>query len=142
MVLAILTPCWLPTVLSFVDRDMIMRYFGGGVGHLGNTRQHQVNCEPPDTEPEDSELKEEMEMTSDDGGNSASASGPGEVEDTIIMNYDSEVENSDDEQGSGTDSLESDSLSDKGSGEDSDKDLNEGIERTSEDSDDDGYGSF
>jgi hypothetical protein len=118
---------------------MIMRYFGGGVGHLGNARQHQVNCEPPDTEPEDSELEEEMEITSDDGGNNASASGPGEVED-IIMNYDSEVENS--EQGSGTDSLESDSLSDEGSGEDSDKDLNEGIERTSEDSDDDGYGSL
>ena len=124
---------------------MIMRYFGGGVGHLGNAQQHQVNCEPPDsnTEPEDSELEEEMEVTSDDGGNNASASGPGEVED-IIMNYNSEVENSDDEQpeGSGTDSLESDSLSGEGSGEDSDEDLNEGIERTSEDSDDDGYGSF
>ena len=93
------------------------------------------------TEPEDSELEEEMEITSDDGGNNASASGPGEVED-IIMNYNSEVENSDNEQGSGTDSLESDSLSDEGSGENSDEDLNEGIERTSEDSDDDSYGSF
>ena len=24
-------------VLSFVDRDMVMRYFGGGIGHLSNS---------------------------------------------------------------------------------------------------------
>ena len=24
-------------VVSFVDRDMVMRYFGGGIGHLKNT---------------------------------------------------------------------------------------------------------
>lgn len=113
-------------VLSFVDRDMVMRYFGGGVGHLGNSTRHQVDAEPPDTEPE--ELEEEMEISNDGGNN---ASGPGETPEDIIINY--EAENSDDEQGSGSDSLESDSDedSDKGSGEDSD-----------EDSDDNGYGSF
>jgi hypothetical protein len=103
--------------LSFVDRDMIMRYFGGGIGHVGNSTRHQVDSGPPDTEPE--ELEEEMEM-SDDGGNNASV--PGESED-VIMNY--EVENSNNEQGSGSDLSES-SDSDEGSGEDSD----------------DGYGSF
>jgi hypothetical protein len=125
-------------VLSFVDRDMIMRYFGGGIGHLGNSTQHQVDSEPLDTEPK--ELEEEMDI-SDDGGNNAS--GPGEVPEDI-MNY--EVENSDDEQGSGSDSSESDSDedSDEGSGEDSDEDSGEGtiIDPASEDSDDDGYGSF
>ena len=39
-------------VLSFADRDMIMCYFGGGVGHLGNAQQHKVNCEPPDSNTE------------------------------------------------------------------------------------------
>jgi hypothetical protein len=117
-------------ILSFVDRDMVMRYFGGGIGHLCNSTRHQVDAEPPDTELE--ELEEEMEI-SDNGGNNAS--GPDEAPEDIIMNYNSEVENSDDEQGSGSNSSESDSDedsdSDEGSGEDSD-----------DDSDDDGYGSF
>ena len=29
-------------VASFVDRDMVMRYFGGGIGHLKNTPPLQV----------------------------------------------------------------------------------------------------
>ena len=29
-------------VVSFVDRDMVMRYFGGGIGHLKNTPPLQV----------------------------------------------------------------------------------------------------
>jgi hypothetical protein len=121
-------------VLSFVDRDMVMRYFGGGIGHLGNSTQHQVDAEPPDTELE--EVEEEMEI-SDDGGNNAS--GPGEAPEDI-MNY--EVENSHDKQGLGSDSSESDSDEDSGEGEDSDEDSNEGTIIDSEDSDDDGYGSF
>jgi hypothetical protein len=112
--------------LSFVDHDMIMRYFGGGIGHLGNSPR-QVNSEQPDTEG----IEEEMEIN-DDGIDNLNASGPGEVED-IIMNF--EVENSDDERGLGP---ESESESDEGSEEDLDDD-SEGFE---EDSDDDGYGSF
>jgi len=59
-----------------------------------------------------------MEISDDDGNN---ASGPGEAPEDIIMNY--EVENSDDEQGSGSDLLESDSDedSDENLGEDSDE---------------------
>lgn len=121
-------------VLSFVDRDMVMRYFGGGIGHLSNSTRHQVDAEPPDTEPEEPE--EEMEISDDN------TSGPGEAPEDIIMNY--EVENSDDEQGSGLDSSESDSDEDddEGSDEDSDEDSNEGTIIDPEDSDDDGYGSF
>jgi hypothetical protein len=108
-------------VVSFVDRDMIMRYFGGGIGHLGNSPQHQVDSEPPDTE----DLDPEGEIESSDEIN---AFGPGEVEDATMND---EVENSDndDEQGSGSDLMELDS--DEGSSSDSD-----------DDSDDDGYGSF
>src|ERR1700679_4379343 len=97
---------------------MVMRYFGGGIGHLGNSTRHQVDAEPPDTELE--ELEEEMEI-SDDGGNNAS--GPGEAPEDIV-NYDSEVENSHDKQGSGSDSSESDS--DEDSEEDSAEEGDEG----------------
>lgn len=111
--------------LSFVDRDMIMRYFGGGIGHLGNSPR-QVNSEQPDPEG----VEEEMEIN-DDGIDNLNPSGPGEVED-ITMNF--AMENSDDERGLGPESeSDSDEESDGGSDDDS-----EG----SEDSDDDGYGSF
>jgi hypothetical protein len=64
--------------LSFVDCDMIMRYFGSGIsGHLSNS-PHQVNSEQPDTEG----IEEEMEINND-GIDNLNASGPGEVEDII-----------------------------------------------------------
>ena len=121
-------------VLSFVDYDMIMRYFGGGIGHLGNSTWHQVDSELPNTQPEELDSEEEMEIRND-GINDTSI--PGELED-ITMNY--KMENSKDEQGSGSDSLELDS--DKDSGSDSDEDSNEGTITDPEDSDDNGYGSF
>ena len=99
-----------------------------GLG-TGATVHNKLIPSHPDTEPEDLELEEEMEI-SDNGGNNASASGPGKVED-IIMNCG--VENSDNEQGLGSDSSELDSQDD--SDEDSDK-------SSGEDSDDNGYGSF
>ena len=76
--------CWLLMVLSFVDRDMVMHYFKGWIGHLDNSTWHQVNCEPPDTKLE--ELEEEMEI-SDDGGNNASDPGEASLAKDIIMNY-------------------------------------------------------
>ena len=120
--------------LSFVDRDMIMRYFGGGIGHLGNS-PCQANSEQPDTEG----VEEEMEIN-EDGIDSLNVSGPGEVED-IIMNF--EVENSDDEQGLGPESeLDSDEEDSADDSEDSEEDTNERASVDPEDSDDDGYGSF
>jgi hypothetical protein len=123
--------------LSFVDRDMIMRYFGGGIGHIGNS-PHQVNSEQFDTEG----VEEEMEMN-DDGIDNLNASGSGEVED-IIMNF--EGENSDHERGLGPESeSDSDEESDEGSDDDSEgseEDTNERASVDPEDSDDDGYGSF
>jgi len=125
--------------LSFVDRDMIMRYSGGGIGHLSNSPR-QANSEQPDTEG----VEEEMEIN-DEGIDNLNASGPGEVED-IIKNF--EVENSDDEQGLGPESeSDSDKESDEGSDDDSasegsEEDANERASVDHEDSDDDGYGSF
>jgi hypothetical protein len=112
---------------------MIMRYFGGGIGHLGNSPR-QVNSEQPDAE----EVEEEMEVD-DDGIDNLNASDPGELED-IIMNF--EVENSDNERVSESDSdEESDDRSDDDS-EGSEEDADERAFVDPEDSDDDGYGSF
>ena len=111
-----------------------MRYFGGGIGHLGNSPR-QVNSEQPDTE----EVEEEMEIN-DDGIDNLNASGPGE---DIIMNF--EVENSDSERVSGPESeSDSDEESDEGSDDDSEgsEDANERASVDPDDSDDDGYGSF
>ena len=112
---------------------MIMHYFGGGIGHLSNS-PCQANSEQPDTEG----VEEEIEIN-DDGIDNLNASGPGEVED-IIMN--SEVENSDDEQGLGPESeSDSDEESDEGSDDDSEgseEDTNERAFIDPEDSDDDG----
>jgi hypothetical protein len=111
---------------------MIMRYFGGGIGHLGNSPR-QVNSEQPDTEG----VEEEMEIN-DDGIDNLNASGPGE---DIIMNF--EVENSDDEPGLGPESeSDSDEESDEGSDDDSEGSEEDGASVDPEDSDDDGYGSF
>ena len=116
---------------------MIMRYFGGGIGHLGNSPR-QVNSEQPDTE----EVEEEMEID-DDGIDNLNASDPGELED-IIMNF--EVENSDNERVSGQESeSDSDEESDDHSDDDSEGSEEDADERAfvdPEDSDDDGYGSF
>ena len=114
-----------------------MRYFGGGIGHLGNSPR-QVNSEQPDTE----EVEEEMEID-DDGIDNLNASDPGELED-IIMNF--EVENSDNERVLGQESeSDSDEESDNHSDDDSEGSEEDADERAfvnPEDLDDDGYGSF
>jgi hypothetical protein len=48
-------------VVSFVDRDMVMRYFGGGIGHLKNAPPLQV----PGFDPIDPS-SEEMAVEDDD----------------------------------------------------------------------------
>jgi hypothetical protein len=120
-------------VLSFVDRDMIMRYFEGGIGHVDNSPRHQVDSESPYIGE-----SEELEMEISDANNlNAFGPGLGEAND-IIMDY--ELENDDDdeesdEHGTGSDSTELDS--------DEDSHGDDGLgEDANDDPDDDGYGSF
>ena len=47
-------------VFSFVDRDMVMRYFGGGIGHLKNAPPLQPGFDPIDPS------SEEMVVEDDD----------------------------------------------------------------------------
>jgi hypothetical protein len=73
--------------VSFVDRDMIMRYFGGGVGHLKNTPPQQVHrSDPVDISSEEMELE--------DDGNTR-----GDLQDIIMSNRELEVGEDDEEMG-------------------------------------------
>lgn len=49
-------------VVSFVDRDMVMRYFGGGIGHLKNAPPLQV----PGFDPIDPSFEEMTVEDNDD----------------------------------------------------------------------------
>ena len=49
-------------VVSFVDRDMVMRYFGGGIGHLKNTPPQQLpGFDPIDPTSKEMAMEEEDE---------------------------------------------------------------------------------
>ena len=78
-------------VVSFVDRDMIMRYFGGGVGHLKNTPPQQAHrSDPVDPDSEEMEVDEE----GDPGGNTRE-----NPQDIIMRNRELEVGEDDKEKG-------------------------------------------
>ena len=78
--------------VSFVDRDMIMRYFGGGVGHLKNTPPQQAHrSDPVDPDSEEMEVEDEEDDT---GGNTR-----GDLQDIIMSNGELEVGEDDEEKG-------------------------------------------
>ena len=65
-------------IISFVDRDMVMRYFGGGIGHLKNTPPQQV----PGFDPIDPSSEE---RTVEEGDNDDDPSGTNENLGTIVQ---------------------------------------------------------
>ena len=78
--------------VSFVDRDMIMHYFGGRVSHLKNTPPQQAHrSDPVDPDSEEMEVEDEEEDT---GGNTR-----GDLQDIIMSNGELEVGKDDEEKG-------------------------------------------
>lgn len=119
---------YLPSVISFVDRDMFMCYLGGGIGHLDNSPCDRVDeTEEPDMEIVDSE--DDLDSDSDD-----------EVGDVHQQNHDLEdvdidMENNNSEQDEDEElSTEEPNDSDDSSASDSDHSDDQG-------SDDNGYAS-
>ena len=103
-------------IASFVDRDMIMRYFGGGIGHLNNTPPQQAD--PLGSNLNSDEM--DMEENEDDTGTSDARDRP---QDVVML----EVDEPDEEGGSGDNDDD---------GDDSDNyDYEENDEDDSEDSD-------
>jgi hypothetical protein len=67
-------------IVSFVDRDMVMRYFGGGIGHLKNTPPLQV----PGFDPIDPS-SDEMAVEDDDDDDDDPCSGANEDLGTVVQ---------------------------------------------------------
>jgi hypothetical protein len=74
-------------VVSFVDRDMVMRYFGGGIGHLKNAPP-LLGFGPIDTNSEEMPVEEDGDIP---------CSGTNEDLGTIVQQPLEDVMNSDDE---------------------------------------------
>ena len=93
-------------VVSFVDWDMVMRYYGGGIGHLKNTPLQQVpGCDPIDPS------SEEMAVEDEDKDNCDPCSGTNEDdEDDEDENdkEDSDEEDSDGNEGDSEDQTDED----------------------------------
>ena len=124
--------------VSFVDRDMIMRYFGGGVGHLKNTPPQQAHrSDPVDPDSEEMEIEDEEDDT---GGNTR-----GDPQDIIIMsNGELEVGDDDEEKGRDVndDETDDDDDDDESDDEDEDEEDEESAHGGDENEDEDyGYGS-
>ena len=117
--------------VSFVDRDMIMRYFGGGVGHLQNTPPQQAHgLDPVDPNSEEMEVEDEE---GDSGGKTRQ-----DPQDIIMSNEELEVGEDDEEKGQednddeNDDDDDDDDRSDDGLGDEDEDD---------EEDEDYGYGS-
>jgi hypothetical protein len=94
-------------IVSFVDRDMVMRYVGGGIGHLTNTPPWQVSGFDPINP-----SSKEMAVGEEDDGDGP-CSGTNEDLGTIVLEVGEDDENDED-----------------------DEDSDEGGDQTSEDEDD------
>ena len=123
--------------VSFVDRDMIMHYFGGGVGHLKNTPPQQAHrSDPVDPDSEEMEVEDEEDDT---GGNTR-----GDPQDIIMSNGELEVGNDDEEKGRDDNDNETDDDDDDDESDDEDEDEEdeESAHGGDENEDEDyGYGS-
>ena len=117
--------------VSFVDRDMIMRYFGGRVGHLKNTPPQQAHrSDPVDPDSEEMEVEDEE---GDTGGNTR-----GDPQDIIMGNASGELEVREDDKEKGQDDNDNENDNDDNSNNDDDEHESNGDENKDEDY---GYGS-
>jgi hypothetical protein len=118
------------SIVSFVDRDMVMRFFGGGIGHLKNA--------PPQQVPRAS--SEEVEEDGDyDPCNSTNGTIVQQSSRDVVMKELEVSEGGGDEDDDNDDDDDDDNDDDDDDDDDSD-DGNEGGDQTDEDEDEDNYG--
>lgn len=122
--------------VSFVDRDMVMRYFGGGVGHLKNTPPQLKLAHRSDPVDPDSEEMNVEDEEGDTGGNTG-----GDSQDIVMSNGELEVGEDDEEKGRDDNDYENDDDGDDDDGSDDDEESAHGDDEIEDDSDDYGYGS-
>ena len=107
-------------VVSFVDRDMVMCYFGGGIGHLKNPPLQVLGFDPIDPSSEEMPVEDEDEDdrcsgTNEDLGTILVVQQPskdvvngGELEDDVDDEDDDNSDSDGDESGDQTDEDEDD----------------------------------
>ncbi|KIM40441.1 hypothetical protein M413DRAFT_28273 [Hebeloma cylindrosporum] len=124
----------------FIDQDMIMHYFGGGVGHLKNTppQQARLDADPGDLN------SEEIEVDEDEGEVHGNVAREGLCD--VIMNN-RELEVADDDEEAGREDNDEDDEDDDNDENDDDndeenEDEDEGLGRGGEDDDDDKEGDY
>ena len=121
-------------VVSFVDRDMVLRYFGGGIGHLKNAPPlHEPGFDPTDPS------SEEMAVEEDDND---LCRGTNEGLGTVVQQPSRDV----DMNGGELDQLELDEDDkddeDGDDEDDEDSDDDEGGDQTDEDEDEEGEDNY
>ena len=128
-------------IVSFVDQDIIMWYFGGKIGHLKNTPPQQVSgYDPIDPSPEEMSVKEEgnIEDNEDDPCSSTnedlSAIGQQLSRDIIINDGELEVSGDNKNKDHDDDKDSDDSNEGEGEGDES------GCSGDEEEEGEDGYG--
>ena len=117
-------------IISFVDRDMVMRYFGGGIGHLKNAPPQQVRGFDPINPSSESE-SEEMTMAMEEGDEDDDPSGANEDLGTIVQQLSrdismGELDMSEDDEDNEDDDDDSDGDDEGGDPTDEDEDEESG----------------
>jgi hypothetical protein len=125
-------------VVSFVDRDMVMRYFGGGVGHLKNAPPLEVpGLDPIDPSSEAIAVEEDDDDpcsgTNEDLGTAAAVQQPSR---DVVMNGGElvQLEVSEDDE------VDEDDEEDDEDSDDGDEGGDQTDEDDDEDEDEDDYG--
>jgi hypothetical protein len=122
-------------VASFVDRDMVMRYFGGGIGHLKNAPPLQVaGFDPIDPSSKEMAVEEDDDDPCTGSGISDTVVQP--LSKDVVMNGELvQLEVGEDD--------EDDSEEDDEEDDEDDSDDDEGGDQTDEDEDgEDDYSSY
>jgi hypothetical protein len=124
---------------------MIMRYYGGGIGHLNNTPPQQAHRSDPLNPNSD-----EMAVEEDEEDDTGSDARPDGLQDIVMNDGEFEIDENDEEGGSQDDDDDGDDIDDynydeivKGGEEDKDEDEEflSGSEDDSEEEDGYGYAS-
>jgi hypothetical protein len=135
-------------IISFVDRDMVMRYFGGGIGHLKNTPPQQV----PGFDPIDPSSEE---MAMEEGDNDDDPSGTNEDLGTIVQQPSRDIiinsgeldmsegdEDNEDDEGDEDDDDDSDDSDEGGDQTDEDEDEDDNSGRSGDEEEEEGEGDY
>lgn len=102
--------CFLKVYTRFVDRDMMMRYLGNGVGHFQDNQRAEVEGDDEAaTDPEHSEESEVVDQVDKGEVEEAHGNSSSEAEDEEVESEEDDEVEEDDEEDEDTEDDEKDS---------------------------------